>query len=365
LSDRFCIRGCTIRGEHYAACPDFGSGNYLPSCRGCAPVAARDGALICERCYSRLRRALEAAPDLVALLRSLADPLKAQVFDRVMVQGSGSSASPAPVPADLLDAVRDIMQTLGGPQLAPGASSLEGYRAALAAVGDVLDQLDVIANDAEAIVDWCEVVLSPSLDGSPEFWTIARALQRWPLEDRRRWARSPCPECGLRAVKVTPPRHRKALTWFACSNCGWRKNENDDDGLWAAAFGQHAEADDERSTTMGAETLAPKDIDISEALKAGTEYVLAHPGEVERAGALGPFAAFLVGAMPALAEQFASVAEQIASDVRHRYENGTLIAGGARITAAAIRAAVEGSGALERIAGDLADAAQPDAEASE
>jgi hypothetical protein len=85
-------------------------------------------------------------------------------------------------------------------------------------------------------------------------------------------------------------------------------------------------------------------------LKVGTEYVLEHPGEVESAGALGPFAAFLVGATPALAEEFAKVADQIALDVRQRYQNGSLIAGGARMVAAAIRAAVQTATVLEDMA---------------
>jgi predicted RNA-binding Zn-ribbon protein involved in translation (DUF1610 family) len=310
-------------------------------------VSARQGALICDRCYGRLRRTLEAIPDLVGHLRSIADPLKAQVYDRVLVQGSAPEVAPAPVAADLLDALHDIMQTIGAGQLVPGASADVAYDQALGAVSFLLEQYDVLVNDYDAVVDWWEVVMSPSRPDAPEFWTVARALGRWPMEDRRRWAKEPCPECGLRSVKITPPRHRKAHAWFACSSCGWRKNDEDDDGLWAAAFGQYAEPDGERSTDMAPTSLEPKDIDITAALKAGTEYVLAHAEQVERAGTLGPFAAFLVGALPALAEEFAGIADQIGSEIRHKYSNGVLIAGGAQLTAKAIRAAVQGTEALE------------------
>lgn len=349
MSERVCVRGCTVRGVHYASCPDFGSASSAPSCSGCAPAPARHDAVVCDRCYGRLRRTLETIPDLVGHLRSIADPLKAQVYDRVLVQGSSPDVSPAPVPADLLDALRDIMDTIGAGQLEPGAAADVAYDHALGAVSFLLDGFDLLAGDEQMFLDWWGVVMAHSVPDSPEFWTVARALARWPLEDRRRWAKEPCPECGLRSVKITPPRHRRAHAWFVCSGCGWRKNDEDDDGLWAAAFGQYAQSDDEGSVTMAPSGLEPKDIDIAAAIEAGTKYVTEHAEEVERAGALGPFAAFLVGALPALAEEFAGIAEQIADDIRGRYSNGVLIAGGAKMTAQAIRAAVSSSEVLEHL----------------
>lgn len=341
MSDRPCIRGCTLPGVHFATCPDYA--NPAGECRGCAPVEARDGVLLCTRCYDRLRRRLEVAPDLVAHLRSTADPLKAAVYDRVRVQGTTSTEAPAPVAADLLDAADDIMHVIGGGKLAPGAASDAAYRQALDAVRFVLTGFDQIANDGKAILEWWRLVMSAELPEWPEFWTITRALSRWPLEDRRRWAKQPCPECGLRSVRVTPPRHRFARTWFACSSCGWRRTEVDDDGLWAAAFGQYAEADREGSN-MGIKATT-RDIDLGEAIKAGVQYVLDNKTAVERAGSFGVPAAAVIGALPAIAEQFAQLAENLAGFVRGNYENGDLMAGGARLVATAIRDAVEGDGA--------------------
>ena len=51
-----------------------------------------------------------------------------------------------------------------------------------------------------------------------------------------------------------------------------------------------------------------------------------------------------------IAEQFAHVADDVAKHVRDTYENGVLIAGGARLVAAALRAAVTGGAILDDLA---------------
>jgi len=360
MTDRVCVRGCTVQGVHYATCPDYGDPEG--ACRGCAPVAARDGVLLCERCYGKLLRRLEVAPDLVAHLRSIADPLKAAVYDRVMVGGSGSTEAPAPVAADLIDASADIMHALQGQPLVAGESSEGAYWKALDAVGYLTDHYDELANDEGAILEWWRLVMSGELAEHPDFWTITRALSRWPLEDRRTWAKQPCPECGLRSVKITPPRHRYARTWFACSGCGWRKTEKDDDGLWAALFGHHAEPlNNEGNNDMAQNKLEPIDIDITAAIAAGVQHVLDHAALVEKIGGVGVPAAAIVGAVPALGEQFALVADDMAKQLRTNYQNGDLLAGGAKLVAAAIRAAVLGGSVLE----DLATVeAEPEAKAA-
>lgn len=336
MSERVCVRGCTVRGEHYAACSSFGQTGG--ECQGCVPTEARDGVLLCDRCYGKLLRRIEVAPDLVAHLRSIADPLKAAVYDRVMVQGSGSDSAPAPVAADLIDASADIMHAIQAQPLEPGESSDGAYRKALTAVHYLTDHFDTLANDGNAILETWRVVMSAELPEAPEFWTITRALSRWPLEDRPVWAKQPCPECGMRTVKITPPRHRFARTWFACSSCGWRKTDKDDDGLWAAAFGLYAEAGrDEGNDNMG--KLGIRDIDITVAVREGVQHVIERAEQVEQIGTFGVPAAAVEGAVPALAEQFALVADQVAAEVRGQYANGDLIAGGARLVAAAIRAA--------------------------
>jgi predicted RNA-binding Zn-ribbon protein involved in translation (DUF1610 family) len=364
MSDRVCIRGCTIRGLHYATCPDFGRSDG--DCEGCAPVEARDGVLLCDRCYGRLRSKLETVPDLVGHLRSIADPLKAMQYDRVMVQGSGSDAAPAPVSADLIDAADDILHAIGAGSLEPGASSESAYRRAYFTIAYLLESFDTIANDRDAALEWWRLVMSAELPENPEYWTITRVLSRWPLEDRRTWAKQPCPECGLRSVKITPPRHRYARTWFACQSCGWKKTEKDDDGLWAAAFGQHVREGRryEGSTNMDkTKTPQPKpslievhDIDLGDAIKAGISYVLENTEAVEKVGTFGVPTAAIIGATPVLAEQFCDIAESIAKTARANYANGDLLAGGARLVAAAIRAAVRGDGGavLDALAAELA-----------
>ena len=348
MTDRFCVRGCTTPGVHFATCPDYALGD-AGSCKGCAPVEARDGVLICSRCYDRLRRRLEVAPDLIAHLRVLADPLKAFDYTRVRVQTSASEGSPAPVPADLLDACRDIMHAIQGGQLDPGAASDAAYRQALGAVGYLLAHYDELANDGDTILAWWRLVMSFELPEDPEFWTITKALSRWPLDDRRKWAQQPCPECGTRSVKITPPRHRHARTWLDCANCGWRKTETDDDGLWAAMFGLYADHyDDSNMTTEQKEiemaerksTTGAEGMDFGEAFKAGVDFALAHATETDPASPSGPFAAFMVGALPLIGEEFAKAAERSAVVTRRLYQNGDLMAGGMRLVAKAIRESV-------------------------
>lgn len=346
---RACIRGCTIAGAHFASCADYGGDGG--TCRGCAPVEARHGVMVCDRCYGRLRRRLEDTPDLVAHLRSIVDPLKAQVYDRAIVSGSGPSDAAAPVASDLLDATVDIMHVIGG-YLGSGASSLKGYSQALGAIGRVLDGYDDIANDRDVFLEWWRLVMSASLEDHPDFWTITRALSRWPLEDRRKWASQPCPECGLRAVKITPPQNRYSRTWFACEKCGWRKTEIDDDGLWAAAFGQYAEQDRlyEGSIMGVTQNVGSKDIDLTEAIMAGIRHVIENAEAVSKLGDYGVPTAAVVGAAPKLAEQFAQLADDLAKHLRDNYQNGDLIAGGARLVADAIRSAVEGGPLVDHAA---------------
>src|SRR5688572_5901582 len=111
MAERVCVRGCAVRGVHFAACPNFGDADE-DGCRGCVPTVAREGALICDRCYKRLLATLAEAPDVIALIRSQADPLKAAVYDQEMVSGSASDEAPAPVRADLIDAADDMIRIL-------------------------------------------------------------------------------------------------------------------------------------------------------------------------------------------------------------------------------------------------------------
>lgn len=250
MSDRYCIRGCTVKGEHYAACahsvPDY-SGPTV--CTGCVQVEARDGVLLCERCYRRLRRHLEDAADIVGHLRSIADPTKATAYDRVRVQSS-SIEIPAPVAADLIDASNDITTTLNmwanhvagedrpGAGLAAGAMADAAHDVVRLAVDVILDDLDHLANDSHQIEALCDGVMIVN-GAAPDVWTVADAAVRWPLEDSPRWAQAACPVCELMAVRVQPGRNGRPSR-YRCTTpeCDWEANSDDDAGLWASVFAE-------------------------------------------------------------------------------------------------------------------------------
>ncbi|MEB0201988.1 hypothetical protein QN354_09490 [Cryobacterium sp. 5I3] len=235
------------RGEHFAACADYGV-TIGATCRGCVPSEAREGALICGRCYAAVKRNVVAAPDVIALIRSQADPLKAAVYDREMVTGSRGDSAPAPVQSDLIDAADDIIRTLRGwsyyaavgeftsrvAGLAPGADAEEAHDAALDETWAILASLDGLANDAGQVQALCTAFIDLPPAEHSGVWTIERAIRRWPLADRAYYAAQPCPvyACGIRAIRVTPPRRAGGDTRYLCAACGWEKHDYDDDGLW-------------------------------------------------------------------------------------------------------------------------------------
>lgn len=202
MSDRACVRGCTVPDVHYATCEDFGkTGAEATHCKtgGCAPAEARKGVLICDSCYGRVRGLLMNAPDLVGRMRSLADPTKAAVYDRIRVSSSSEIAS-APVPADLLDASRDVQATLawwagyfgeptGRAKTDPVGAFEDAHRATLAVLAD----LDRLANNHATLARLSEWVLDrhEPVDGEREFWSIADAMAKFGPERRERKKREP------------------------------------------------------------------------------------------------------------------------------------------------------------------------------
>ena len=90
MSERVCVRGCTQRGVHYAACEEQAKVEaaaavgivHVSKCQGCAERPARDHALICDGCFYRLRSLIRDSGDLMGRLRSLADPRKATPTDK-------------------------------------------------------------------------------------------------------------------------------------------------------------------------------------------------------------------------------------------------------------------------------------------
>ncbi len=258
MPDRGCIRGCTVPGVHFATCPwlgvDGGSERAermlaagVPPCSGCAPRSARDGVLLCEGCYRRIRRLLGETADLIAHLRSLADPLKAAVYDRVMVSSSRPDL-PAPVSADLVDASDDLMRMLrewaaavepglaGRSGLAAGTEPGEAFDDADLCLRAILTDFDHLANRTE-ITALADAVLHRH-SGEPEWWSVVDALAKWPLDDRPRWATNPCPECDCKTVRVRPPRRKGDAAVYVCTTCEWESDDREDDGFWAEAFAE-------------------------------------------------------------------------------------------------------------------------------
>lgn len=191
MSDRVCIRGCLQRGVHYATCPWYGlTADTAPTalavpnrCVGCAPKPARDHALICDTCFYRLRTLVRDADDLMGRLRSLADPMKATPTDKAPGGRSSQVEPPAPVDADLLDALNDVGHTLH-----------DWDRHTEAQLEACLPDL---VNDAEHVRVLGVGFLDrhPLVDGVRHFWSVQDAVDKWGVERRTkgeiRWEPEP------------------------------------------------------------------------------------------------------------------------------------------------------------------------------
>lgn len=180
MSDRVCVRGCAQRDVHYATCDDYGMReayergvaaglpgvSYTPKCQGCAPRECRDGSLICDKCFGRMRALLDDAPDLLGRLQSLADPRKATPTDQPHY-GSSSVEPIAPVGADILDAIAVVAQVVHGIDPA---------------------DLPAISNNLDMVSWAAEMVLErhPDADGLRAGWSVQDAVDRFGVERRDR-----------------------------------------------------------------------------------------------------------------------------------------------------------------------------------
>lgn len=192
----YCIRGCTIRDEHYAACPDFGKTGA--TCWGCKPRPTRGATLVCDGCFKRFRRMLLDAPDLLGRLQSIAEQDKAVAFTPVKAKGSPAE-SPVQIGSDLLDALTEISANLhdwsvhldahrAAPAPTVGMSSTEVYAKSARDAGVVLSHLETIvavegqlSRLAEAVI----VMHQPDDQGARR-WSVADAVARWGVERRDR-----------------------------------------------------------------------------------------------------------------------------------------------------------------------------------
>lgn len=186
MADRVCIRGCLQRGVHYASCPDYGmqeafeqalaagvpNVSYTPRCTGCAERPARDHALICDGCFYRLRTLVRDSDDLFGRLKSLADPMKATPTDKAPGGRAQQVEPPAPVDADLLDALNDIGHTLHD------WDRHTDYQ--------LEESLPDLVNDAEhvRVLGIGFLDRHPLVDGIREFWSVQDAVDKWGVERR-------------------------------------------------------------------------------------------------------------------------------------------------------------------------------------
>lgn len=167
-SDRGCIR-CVQPGVHFAVCESFGRADG--ECQGCAPEPAREeGGMLCDTCYRRLKGLLRDVPDLLGRMRSLTDPARAAVFDRIRVATSVTVAS-APLDDDLADAIH-VVETVLDVWLAYDRD------------------LDWIANHEHAATWMVVNVLDehPAQHGVREAWSVLDAMRQWGVERRDRSA---------------------------------------------------------------------------------------------------------------------------------------------------------------------------------
>lgn len=160
--ERTCIRGCVQRDVHYATCSRSGPGYEGDNpCKGCAPKPCRDGSLICDTCFGRMRGLLGDVRDLVGRLTAIADPLKAAVLDQVRVRAS-TTEPPAVVGSDILDAL-----------------------VTLNAVHDwAYADLAQHTNDRETVAWLVEHVLERHrpVDGIRDAWSVQDVKDQWGVE---------------------------------------------------------------------------------------------------------------------------------------------------------------------------------------
>lgn len=198
-SERPCVRGC-VEVVHYAVCPAFGPRGREATCTGECETRvseARYGALLCSRCFGRIRGVLLDAPDVVGRMRSASDQAKAVVYQPAKVlSAAGAAKAPEQSPADVIDAIRDVLVTLRAWATTVDSSvpfvSHRGFTdddeitAAAMYSEAILGQLDVIANDAARGPALHHELLERHEETtvSGRVWSLADARARWGAERR-------------------------------------------------------------------------------------------------------------------------------------------------------------------------------------
>lgn len=185
-----CVRGCTVRRRHLAACPD------PERCWGCEPRATIETTNLCSPCLERLRMMLTDAPTvsdwLTANLGGVGSTAAKDDWERAKSADDGS-------PAPLSVAIFDVRQLLGD-QLSLWVDDL------CANVRDMNDdpltgpEAHTVALDARFLLRWLHRVAT--FDWIGDWWdelaettSQAHALAPW-RPAMKRHAGVPCPDCG-------------------------------------------------------------------------------------------------------------------------------------------------------------------------
>lgn len=180
-------------------------------------------------------------------LRGLTNPLRGTDYaakaDRAGQRGNPTSR--APVPADLLDAADYLLTLLwstaeviegrmprGRVQVPVGAGVPVLVDYARDLLGVILEGLPMLSRQPEIVPLVDAVVGRPA---SSEEWTVRTVLERWSVREDPWWAAQPCPLCGARSIKVTPPPAPGDEITYECKLCEWCAPE-DVDGFWAEVF---------------------------------------------------------------------------------------------------------------------------------
>jgi len=184
---------------------------------------------------------------MLAHLRALTDPLKGTDYaaKRDSAGGSARAVAPPPVPVELFDAADFLVTVLWSTSemvsgrlpvgrmvvpVAADAATVLAYADEL--VARITPALGRLAERPEIVPLVDAVIGRPA---SADEWTVRTIFERWSVADEPWWAAQPCPVCGLRAVKVTPPEVPGDETRYRCASCTWVAPD-DVDGFWAEAF---------------------------------------------------------------------------------------------------------------------------------
>jgi hypothetical protein len=218
MSRLYCVRECTRRDHHLAACED------RDECRGCEPRQAEHGNL-CWPCHRRLELMLTDLPTVVDWLRvhlnrGIAQRLRTEAE---MIHAKHSEA-PAPIDLDVLDHI-DVMfacvlgwaDNLVTDVKANGSDLLSPEPTVKDAAPWLLRHLRTLELQEWVGEAWEELA---------ETMSIAHGLAPWRPEVRK-VPGVPCPECSAVALVIYGGE-----TDVTCQRCRMMIPE-DRYGIWA------------------------------------------------------------------------------------------------------------------------------------